>query len=230
MSAPSTGNGAQLLRPPESLDRCEALAVLCSPHLLTAPVLTSTGGLFYDVHGISRTGTPRGHAKGGVPVFGGAPVKSTRRAANAKRCAAALATSTCHNTRFHCVSPTPPLSSPRTTGASRARSEDTVRETASSWCRARARRVTRRGGGCQSLARPTRRKISLEWTCQKCTRGKQCGRARRVPCEARSGQAATPSQVALGSRLYQAGRAAAAALLAMLTARTLAPQARWRAR
>ena len=69
-----------------------------SSRLLTAPVLTSTGGLFYDVHGVSRTGTPRGHARGGVPVFGSAPVKSVRRAASAKRCVAALATSACYST------------------------------------------------------------------------------------------------------------------------------------
>ena len=54
------------------------------------------------MHGVSRTGTPRGHARGGVPVFGSAPVKSVRRAQSAKRCVAALATSTCYSTPPPC--------------------------------------------------------------------------------------------------------------------------------
>ena len=116
-----------------------------SSRLLTAPVLTSTGGLFYDVHGVSRTGTPRGHARGGVPVFGSAPVKSVRRAASAKRCVAALA-------HLHLVGPTLPLPLSRTAGARRARLEDTAQETASICaCRTRARRVARRGGGAPTF-------------------------------------------------------------------------------
>ena len=189
--------------------------------LLTAPVLSSTGGLFYDVHGVSRTGTPRGHARGGVPVFGSAPVKSVRRAASAKRCVAALA-------HLHLVGPTLPLPLSRTAGARRARLEDTAQETASICaCRTRARRVARRGGGRQPSAQPTRPKTSHGQTWQKCTGVGRCGRPQRRPCEARSGQAATPSQAALGGRLNQTGKAAAAAPLAMATAPTLTIVTRW---
>ena len=117
-SDPPTQNGAKNRYgpPPErplkaqQLPYCCGALVLCtvstcrSSRLPNAPILTSTGGLFYDVDGVSRKGTPRDHVKGGVPVFGSAPVKSVRRAASAKRCVVALAIA-----HLHAVGPRPTL-------------------------------------------------------------------------------------------------------------------------
>ena len=130
---------------------------------------------------------------------------------------------------LHLVGSAPPLPPSRTAGARRARLEDTVQETASICaCRTRARRVARRGGGRQPLARPTRPKTSHGRIWRSCTGGGRCGRPQRGPCEAPSGRAATPCQAALGGRFYHKGRAAAAAASARAHAPTLTTSTRWR--
>ena len=130
---------------------------------------------------------------------------------------------------LHLVGSAPPLPPSRTAGARRARLEDTVQETASICaCRTRARRVARRGGGRQPSARPTRLKTSRGRMWQNCTGVGRCERPQRKPCEARSGQAATPSQAALGGRLNHTGRAAVAAPSAKANAPTFTTITRWR--